>query len=326
MSGLVLTSAASTPWRRRRSRTRNSASLLPGPPVAARSFPQNDQLAFFTDVYDNDVSPVHKVDITTTLTADEGRVVFKNEEERSTADLAGKPGGFGYGDDAVAGRLRSGPLRPKGRGAFAARQRCHGEPRSADHDHAPGEPDDDDCTAVVLARHSADRPCPCARSTKGSTARSTRRARSTVRIGRRVGNALEAARRRAHAAGGGLRQGNGGRGVPRDAGRRAGFSVEIVGAREEGATLVVSVPRNAAGAGGVAAQVLTSPYPHRRRAETRGDGREVRASQLATSSWPMPAPRRLCRIVELGTVLGLIVPFAWLKFQLLPFILAFHGV
>jgi hypothetical protein len=50
----------------------------------------------FTDVYDNDVTPVHKVDITLTLTSDEGRVVFKNEEEHSTADLGGKPGGFGY--------------------------------------------------------------------------------------------------------------------------------------------------------------------------------------------------------------------------------------
>ena len=40
---------------------------------------------------------MHTLDITTTLTADEGRVVFKNAEERSTADLAGKRGGFGYG-------------------------------------------------------------------------------------------------------------------------------------------------------------------------------------------------------------------------------------
>jgi VWFA-related protein len=95
MSGLVLTSAwaSSQPTAKADTELR---SLLPGPPVAARSFPQNDQLALFTDVYDNDVSPVHKVDIAMTLRSDEGRVVFKNEEERSTADLAGKPGGFGY--------------------------------------------------------------------------------------------------------------------------------------------------------------------------------------------------------------------------------------
>ena len=62
--------------------------MLPGPPAATRAFAQNDQLALFTDIYDNDTSNAHKVDITATLTADEGRVVFKNAEERSTADLA----------------------------------------------------------------------------------------------------------------------------------------------------------------------------------------------------------------------------------------------
>jgi len=51
----------------------------------------------FADVYDNDVSPAHKVDITTSLIADDGHVVFKNDEERSTGDLDGKPGGFGIG-------------------------------------------------------------------------------------------------------------------------------------------------------------------------------------------------------------------------------------
>jgi VWFA-related protein len=95
MSGLVLTSAraAMQPTAKPDQELR---SLLPGPPVAARSFPQNDQIAIFTDVYDNDLTPVHKVDITMTLRSDQGRVMFKNEEERSTADLAGKPGGFGY--------------------------------------------------------------------------------------------------------------------------------------------------------------------------------------------------------------------------------------
>jgi VWFA-related protein len=96
MSGLALTSASST----QAPTARPDADLrqvLPGPPVASRTFPQNDQIAFFTDVYDNDVSAVHTVDITSTLTSDEGRLVFKNAEERSTTDLAGKKGGFGYG-------------------------------------------------------------------------------------------------------------------------------------------------------------------------------------------------------------------------------------
>ena len=96
MSGLVLTSAASSQVPTARADT-DLRQVLPGPPVASRTFPQNDQIAFFTDVYDNDVSAVHKVDLTASLTSDDGRVVFKNAEERSTSDLAGKKGGFGYG-------------------------------------------------------------------------------------------------------------------------------------------------------------------------------------------------------------------------------------
>jgi hypothetical protein len=97
VSGLVLTSAASMALVPTAKADAELRTALPGPPVAARAFAQNDQLAVFADVYDNDVTPVHKVDITTSLTADDGRVVFKNEEERSTADLEGKPGGFGIG-------------------------------------------------------------------------------------------------------------------------------------------------------------------------------------------------------------------------------------
>lgn len=96
MSGLVLTSAAASAVPTARPDT-ELRMVLPGPPAAVRTFAQNDQIAIFTDVYDNDVTPVHKVDITTSLTADAGRVVFKNEEERSTEDLGGKPGGFGVG-------------------------------------------------------------------------------------------------------------------------------------------------------------------------------------------------------------------------------------
>jgi VWFA-related protein len=96
MSGLVLTSAASSQVPTARADA-DLRQVLPGPPVASRTFPQNDQIAFFTDIYDNDLSNVHTVDITATVTADDGRVVFKNAEERSTADLAGKKGGFGYG-------------------------------------------------------------------------------------------------------------------------------------------------------------------------------------------------------------------------------------
>jgi VWFA-related protein len=70
--------------------------VLPGPPTAIRVFPRGDTLAIFAEVYDNDVKAPHIVDITTTVVSEDGRNVFKTAEERSSADLQGKPGGYGH--------------------------------------------------------------------------------------------------------------------------------------------------------------------------------------------------------------------------------------
>ncbi len=95
VSGLVLTSAlaAQMPSAKVDEQLRG---VLPGPPAALRTFPQNDEIALFAEVYDNAAATPHKVDITSTITTDEGRVLFKNEETRDSADLGGKKGGFGY--------------------------------------------------------------------------------------------------------------------------------------------------------------------------------------------------------------------------------------
>jgi VWFA-related protein len=95
ISGVVLTSAlaAQMPSAKIDEQLRG---VLPGPPAALRAFPQNDEIALFAEVYDNAAATPHKVDITTTITTDEGRVLFKNEETRDSADLAGKKGGYGY--------------------------------------------------------------------------------------------------------------------------------------------------------------------------------------------------------------------------------------
>ena len=50
----------------------------------------------FAELYDNVPNPAHGVDITTTMTTDAGEVMFKTNEERSSSDLGGKPGGYGY--------------------------------------------------------------------------------------------------------------------------------------------------------------------------------------------------------------------------------------
>jgi len=70
--------------------------VLPAPPVALRTFPQDDELALFAEIYDNSASSPHKVDITATVTTDEGKVMFKTDEERDSSDLGGKSGGYGY--------------------------------------------------------------------------------------------------------------------------------------------------------------------------------------------------------------------------------------
>jgi hypothetical protein len=95
ISGLVMTSASTAAMPTAKA-DEQLKPVLPGPPVAARSFPQNDDVALFVEVYDNAGGTPHKVDITTTITTDEGKVMFKTEETRDSADLGGKSGGYGY--------------------------------------------------------------------------------------------------------------------------------------------------------------------------------------------------------------------------------------
>ena len=95
MSGVLVTSmtgsAMVTP--------KNDDSLkdvMPAPPIASRVFPQNDEIALFAEVYDNQSSTPHRVDIVTTIQTDDGKVVFKTEDERNSSELQGGKGGYGY--------------------------------------------------------------------------------------------------------------------------------------------------------------------------------------------------------------------------------------
>jgi VWFA-related protein len=95
MSGLVLTSAYGSAFPTVKA-DEQLKPMMPGPPVALRTFPQNDEIVLFTEVYDNAGASPHKVDITTTVTTDEGKVLFKTDETRDSTDLGGKRGGYGY--------------------------------------------------------------------------------------------------------------------------------------------------------------------------------------------------------------------------------------
>ncbi len=95
MSGLVLTSGSGTVFPTVKA-DEQLKPMLPGPPIAMRAFPQNDEIALFAEVYDSASTTPHKVDIVTTVTTDEGKVLYKTDETRDSTDLGGKRGGYGY--------------------------------------------------------------------------------------------------------------------------------------------------------------------------------------------------------------------------------------
>ena len=70
--------------------------LLPGAPSTLREFPNNGEISAAVEVYDNKPAPPHSIDVTARVRADDGRVVFSKHEERSSGELHGTPGGFGY--------------------------------------------------------------------------------------------------------------------------------------------------------------------------------------------------------------------------------------
>jgi len=95
ISGLVMTSPSASALPTAKADEQLKA-VLPGPPVAARTFPQNEELALFAEVYDRATNVPHKVDISASVTTDDGKVMFKSEEPRDSADLGGKSGGYGF--------------------------------------------------------------------------------------------------------------------------------------------------------------------------------------------------------------------------------------
>jgi VWFA-related protein len=95
VSGLTLTSGAGSQMPTVRP-DEQLKQVLPGPAVALRSFPQNDEVTLFAEVYDNAGDKPHKVDITASVITDEGKVMFTANEVRDSTELGGKSGGYGY--------------------------------------------------------------------------------------------------------------------------------------------------------------------------------------------------------------------------------------
>jgi VWFA-related protein len=69
---------------------------LKTPPTTSRVFSAGDELSVLAEVYDNQGAQSHSVDITATLKAEGRTQVFSNSETRSSKELGGPSGGYGY--------------------------------------------------------------------------------------------------------------------------------------------------------------------------------------------------------------------------------------
>jgi VWFA-related protein len=95
ISGLLLSSRASA-----RMPTGNAdpplAAILPGPPTAAREFPIGDELTVFAEIYDNQLSSPHQIQVSATVTGPGGQTVFRESAARSHEELKGSDGVYRY--------------------------------------------------------------------------------------------------------------------------------------------------------------------------------------------------------------------------------------
>jgi VWFA-related protein len=75
--------------------------VLPAPPSATREFERGDTIDVFAEIYDNlGAATAHRVVITTTVLADEGKTVFTTSDERRSDELKDSKAGGGYGHTA----------------------------------------------------------------------------------------------------------------------------------------------------------------------------------------------------------------------------------
>jgi VWFA-related protein len=96
MSGVALTSKAASHALTVRPKD-PLRDFLPGPATSIREFDASDSIALFVEVYDNRrPSAAHTLDFTATLRADDGRVVQTTSEQRSSKELRGSAGGYGF--------------------------------------------------------------------------------------------------------------------------------------------------------------------------------------------------------------------------------------
>jgi VWFA-related protein len=96
MSGVSLTSAASSEGLTIAAQN-PLADALPGPITSTRNFASGDTLSLYTEVYESSRTDTpHTVDLAAELRAEGGRAIVRRTEERSSQELLGKSGGYGF--------------------------------------------------------------------------------------------------------------------------------------------------------------------------------------------------------------------------------------
>ena len=95
MSGVVITSAGASAVPTARA-DEQFKDVLPAAPTTIREFARQDELATFVEVYDNETRTPHRVEIKTTVIADNGTVVFTTSEERRSEEIGPSGGGYGH--------------------------------------------------------------------------------------------------------------------------------------------------------------------------------------------------------------------------------------
>lgn len=98
MSGIALASASGSriPTASPDPSVNEFKDVLPAPPSASRDFPRQDTLAVFAEIYDNVGKTPHRVEITASVLADDGKVVHTTSDQRKSEELQGATGGYGY--------------------------------------------------------------------------------------------------------------------------------------------------------------------------------------------------------------------------------------
>ena len=96
MSGVSITSRAAAETVTIRPKN-PLGDYLPGPPTTAREFARDDEIALFAEFYENKPgAPTHMLDFKAELRAEGGTVVRTIADQRSSTELQGKSGGYGF--------------------------------------------------------------------------------------------------------------------------------------------------------------------------------------------------------------------------------------